>query len=227
MKILSLNLCATWTRPRKERLGLVADFVKANEIDVLLVQEGIRSCFVYDTIRQLAGMLGYDYFAKSTFGWPLFWEFRVGVISRFPIIRTASLNCEIPQAEFLDSIPLPWRRRAVAATVNVPDLGITTLISVHLSSSPKTEAHRASQFLKLHLWINKMPPADVWICGGDFNAAQNDPAFLPVSGTGNVIGQAPDYIFVDGAKIAKDYPALSGHIVTDHDYGIVAEVEKV
>jgi endonuclease/exonuclease/phosphatase family metal-dependent hydrolase len=225
LQILSLNLCASWRRPRAERLQMVADFVQANEIDVLLVQEGVRSCFVYDTIRKLADELGYDYYSKSTFGYPIFYEFRIGVISRFPIIRTASLDAEVPQKEWLDAIPLPWRRRAVAATVDVPDLGITNLVSVHLTSSPKSEFARQCQFFKLQRWINGLPPNDCCIVGGDFNTSQDNPAFAVTMGKAAITGEAPDYICMDGARIVSSSKAFTDRVVSDHA-GVLAQVEK-
>lgn len=225
MKVFTLNLCASWTRPRAERLQMVADFVKENEVDVLLVQEGVRSCFIYDTIRQLADELRYDYFSKSVFGFPLFYEFRVGVISRFQIIDTASLDAEVPQKDWLDAIPLPWRRRAVAATVNVPGLGITTLVSVHLTSSPKSEDSRQSQFRRLHNWIDGLPPDDCCIVGGDFNTSQFTPPFTATFNGTVITGQTPDYICVDGGRIVKGYPVFTDHVLSDH-VGVVAHVEK-
>jgi endonuclease/exonuclease/phosphatase family metal-dependent hydrolase len=225
LKILALNLCASWNRPRAERLQMVADFVQANEVDVLLVQEGVRSCFVYDTIRQLADDLYFNYFAKSVFGFPLFWEFRVGVISRYPIIRTASLNAEVPQKEWLDAIPLPWRRRAAAATVDVPGLGITTLVSVHLTSSPKSEFSRQCQFFKLRHWIDCLPPSDCRIIGGDFNTAQDNPAFEVTFGGMAIAGDPPDYICVDGGRIVKASTVFTDRVVSDHA-GVLAQVER-
>ena len=177
MRILSINLCVSWTTPRKARLRALADFVRAEQIDVLLVQEGIRSCFVYDTIRQLARELGYDYFAKSTFGWPLFWEFRVGVISRLPILHTYAWGHEVKQTSWVDAIPLPWRRRAAAVTVEPPGLGYTHLISVHLTSAPANEGERNEQMSGLLDWIKGLDFAALIVLGGDFNLSREKEAY--------------------------------------------------
>jgi endonuclease/exonuclease/phosphatase family metal-dependent hydrolase len=218
LRILSLNLCASWTSPRKDRLRAVADFVKLHGVDVLLLQEGIRSCFAYDTIRQLAGLLGYDHFSKSTFGYPFFWEFRVGVVSRFKILRTDSLACEVPQTDLIDSIPLPWRRRAVAASLYAPGLGITTAISVHLTSNPETGGGRVEQLKKVRDWKNSLPARDVTIIGGDWNTT------FPRDGE-TMFGQAPDYIFVEGANLTRGEQVFTDHVVSDH-VGIMVEVER-
>ncbi len=221
VKVLTLNLCASWASSRKQRLRMVADFVKANGIDVILCQEGVRICYpVYDSLRYLAGLLGYDYIAKSAFGFPWLYEFRVGMISRYKIAHTAALSCEVPQTDWLDAIPLPWRARAVAAIVDVPDLGITALVSVHLTSAPKTDADKAKQLQLVSGWIAGLPARDVTICGGDFNTSfeGESPFFLRT-------GQTPDYIFVAGAALAKGYPVISDYLVSDH-VGIVAEVKK-
>jgi endonuclease/exonuclease/phosphatase family metal-dependent hydrolase len=227
VKILALNLCTSMAgHPRRERMAAVADFVKSQQIDILLVQEGVRSCLIYNTIRQLAKTLGYDYFAKTSWGFPFFFESMTAVISRFPIIHSTSLSCEVPQTEWLDALPIPWRARAVAATVEAPVMGITTLVSVHLTSSPKTEADRQAQFDKFPRWFLGMAPVDVRVVGGDFNTGQNNSAFKGVFGIDNITGQSPDYITVAGARVLKGYPVLAGQNVTDHRGGVVAEVEQ-
>jgi len=33
----------------------------------------------------------------------------------------------------------PWRKRVVSVATDVPGLGITALVSLHLSSSPQTQ----------------------------------------------------------------------------------------
>jgi endonuclease/exonuclease/phosphatase family metal-dependent hydrolase len=220
MKVLSLNLCAFWTTPSKERRQIVADFVKENEVDVLLVQEGIRSCFVYNTIRKIAGLLGYNHYSKSAFGFPFFYEFQVGVISRFPILWTSSLSCEVPQNEWTDDIPLPWRKRVVAVTVDVAELGRITLISVHLTSSPKTVGDKAKQLAMVSDWKSSLSARDVTVYGGDFNTGFDS---YP-NETG--YGVCPDYIFLEGAKIVNRQTVLTGKIVTDHACGIMVEVGK-
>lgn len=221
MKILSLNLCTSWTSPRRTRLEAVADFVRGAGVDLLLVQEGVRSCFVYDTIRQLARELDFEYFAKSTYGWPFFWESRVGILSRFKIIRTASLSCEVPQTQWVDAIPLPWRKRAVSVTVDVPGLGIMTAISVHLTSNPKTEADRARQLAEVNAWKAALPERDLTVYGGDFNAAFDR---WPKETS---YGFAPDYIFIEGAgKIIEGRPVLTDGVVTDHYGGVLVEVAR-
>lgn len=226
LRVLALNLCGFWTSPLADRLRAVADFIKGNRIDVLLMQEGIRSGFVYDSIRQLAGMLGYEHFARSTFGFPVFYEYRVGVLTHFKIIRTASLACEVPQTEWIDAIPLPWRRRATAVTVDVPGLGITTLVSVHLTSSPKTQAAREEQFIRLWNWIDGLPLDDCCVIGGDFNTSGINPAFSAVFGGAMITGRSPDYICVDGARIIKGTLVFTDHVVSDHA-GVMAEIDRI
>jgi endonuclease/exonuclease/phosphatase family metal-dependent hydrolase len=229
MRILSLNLCVSWIHPRGKRLRAVADYVLDNRVDVVLLQEGIRSCLIYDSLRQLNGMLGgWNLWGRSPFGWPFFWEFRLGIISRYRIIRSSSAYLEVAQSEWVDAIPLPGRRRAVMVQVDVPDLGIANLISVHLTSSPKTEQARGDQYSNLLTWINSLPPADVTILGGDFNLDLDNPCYKQIMlyGFEPVAMAPPDYIFLRGSASCLDRQRVfQGHFVSDHE-GLIAEFGK-
>lgn len=216
MKVLSINLATTWNAPRRDRLRAVADFVLDRGVDVVLFQEGVRSCYFYDTGKMLNEMVGeWNLVARSAYGWPIAWESRVGIISRYRFISTDSLYCEIPQTEFVDAIPLPWSKRAVAATVDVPDLGICNIVSVHLSSSPARELDRTNQLDKVWHWdVVQLPPADVRIIGGDFNQAMSGGA-----------GELPDYIIATKGTIINSEMVFTDHFVSDHS-GVLVEIGK-
>jgi|WetSurMetagenome_2_1015567.scaffolds.fasta_scaffold214230_1 endonuclease/exonuclease/phosphatase family metal-dependent hydrolase len=221
MKVLALNLCVSWKYTREARLSAVAHFCEEQGVDVLLVQEGVRSCFVYDTLRFLAKRLGFHQFCKSNIGFPLFWEFRVGVLSRYPILSAASLNLKIAQnGGLLDRFPLPWRKRAVSVTVDVPGLGIANLISVHLSSCAKTIADKARELALVSEWRQTLSPCDVEVFGGDFNTS------LDGMKAGTSFGASPDYVFVQGGQIINPLKVFPGQTVTDHDCGLLVEVAK-
>jgi endonuclease/exonuclease/phosphatase family metal-dependent hydrolase len=203
----------------------VADFVEANGVDVLLVQEGVRSCFVYDTIRALADDLGFNYFAKSTFGFPLFWESRVGIISRYEITDVLSLDCEVPQTDWLDAIPLPWRKRAVAVAVEPPGLGNTWIVSAHLSSAPASQLARQLQVDALMAWVGDLPIAAITVLGGDFNLGRENPAFQTITRRGFIEAGAstPDFIFIQGAVQFAGQEVLTDREISDHA-GVLVEV---
>lgn len=224
MRALSLNLCASHERPRATRLGEVGAAVKALGVDVLILQEGVRSCWFYDTLHGLADFLGFDIVARSSFGVPFFWEFRVGVLSKFPILSTHAANIEVPQQEWLDSLWVPNRARAVGAVVNAPDLGETALVSVHMASSPATDIDRYEQFMMLMRFVGDLPKTKATVIGGDWNTSKDNPAFVPVHRCGyQVVGQNPDYICVADAAISQTYPVFPSRDVSDHA-GVFAEV---
>ena len=104
--------------------------------------------------------------------------------------------------------------------MNVPGLGITTLISVHLSSSPKTVSDRAKQLQVASDWETSLPARDVIIYGGDFNTSFSG---FPIT---LGYGVTPDYIFVEGAWIVNTQQVLTGQKVIDHAGGVLVEVER-
>jgi endonuclease/exonuclease/phosphatase family metal-dependent hydrolase len=228
MKILTINLCASWNTSRKARLGAVADYVLENKIDIVFYQEGIRSCFFYNTGKQLEKMCGMSYFiAKSTFGWPFFFEFMVGILSSLKIISTDSKYLEVSQTEFVDSIPLPWRKRVVMIQVDYPSLGIINLISTHLTSNPSKQSDRKEQFSNLLTWIQNLPKSDITVLGGDFNVLVDNPVLQSMNlyGFDKVVSSQPDFIFVRGDCQVKGQVIFTDNYISDH-YGVVVEITK-
>ncbi len=230
MKILSLNFCVTHPRPRAERLKALADFIHANGVDVLLMQEGVRSCLVYDTGRQLNRLLGRSWqrFAKSNIGCPFFWEFRVGIFSRYPLLETCHADLSVPIKKSLpDSLPLPWRAHAVGAVIYTPEFGRTHLVDVHLSSGPKTPSDQVDQTRKLLAWAGGLEKAEMAILGGDFNfgAGSSSDVLLVESGY-QVAGEAPpDFIYTAGARVVSRQVVMTDHEITDHDGAVLVEVK--
>ena len=228
MKILSLNLCATYPgRSRHERLKMVRDFVLQEGIDILLLQEGVRSCFVYNTIHKLATMVNGLSYGKTTFGWLFFWEFQVGVISRTGDIgRPFSLGCEVPQTDFLDSLPVLCRRRVAGVRLD----GITFL-SVHLSSSPKTYEDRKEQFNQLTEWIKGVPRP--LVIGGDWNVGPLSPElFSPFIYAARIDAVAPsingvDKVFTSEGLELLNYKMVLTEGVTDHPGGVYLELQQL
>ena len=201
MKILNLNMKVSDAQhSRADRMSPVAQLVKEEGVDVLLLQEGVRSCLVYDSIRSLNKLLGgWNIYERSYVGVPFFWEFRVGILSRFPIVKTSSVYLEVPQDLLLDAVPLPGRRRAILARVQHPDFGEVEFVSVHLTAGPKTEQYRENQFIRLMNWL-----APNWrpvILGGDFNAGRGSSAYQVIESAyfkEIPTGSSPDFIFTPG-----------------------------
>jgi endonuclease/exonuclease/phosphatase family metal-dependent hydrolase len=225
MRILSLNLATSWKTSRKSRMLRVRHFIEDTGVDAVLFQEGLQVCWpAYSSLHDLCPN-GYFSYHRGYIGVPWFYSWRVGVLSRFPIISAASLGCEVPQTEWVDAIPYPGRKRAVSVTVDVPGLGRVSIVSVHLTSSPKTEGDREQQLIKLVRWLPTLPESDVQICGGDWNTDRNNAAFRLTMGVEGITGQAPDYICVRGAQIVKASTVFTDRVVSDH-VGIIAEAEK-
>lgn len=230
MKILSLNFCVSHPRPRAERLKAVADFIHANGVDVLLMQEGVRSCLIYDTGRQLNRLLGrpWQRFAKSNIGFPFFWEFRVGIFSKAPLIETYHADLPVPIKRTLpDSLPLPWRAHAVGAVIYTPEFGRTLLVSVHLSSGPKTPSDQVDQTRKLLAWMGGMEKAGMTILGGDCNfaAGSSSDVLLVESGYQTAGESPPDFIYTAGARVVSHRVVMTDREITDHDGAVLVEVE--
>lgn len=229
MKILSLNFCASHARSRSARLKAVGEFVRANGVDVLLMQEGVRSCLAYDTGRQLSRLLRppWGRYAKSNIGWPFFWEIRVGVFSRYPILKTYHADLSVPIKRTLpDCLPLPWRAHAAGALVDAGCRRIL-LAAVHLSSGPETSADQLNQTYKLLSWIGGLEKTDLTILGGDFNfpADSHSSKLIQASGYQAAGAAPPDFIFTTGAKVISTQVVLTDHDITDHNGAVLVEVQ--
>lgn len=239
MRILEINLCTSLPgHPRSERIAKVRDFIEANGVDVCLFQEGFDICWpIYSTPRQLCPP-GYSLFHHRYLGFLWFATFQVGIISRYPILTnpiltTQTVNIEVPQREWLDWIPLPGRRRAVAVIVNVPGQGTVGLASVHMSSSPNSQAERVEQFYKLASFIDNLTSDKMGfpyslILGGDFNTTLGNPAMEALTNFSIGLkplglGSQPDFIFGRGLSMVSSSVVLTDG-VTDHQGGYLVEV---
>jgi endonuclease/exonuclease/phosphatase family metal-dependent hydrolase len=220
MKILSLNLCLDLSgHSRKERLDKIINFVNQENVDILLLQEGVRSCLLYNTISYLSNKLNFNNYQRSYLGVLFFQEWRLGILSKNEITETNSCYIEIPQKEWLDALPIPFRRRVIATKINN-----IWYVNVHLSSSPKTQTDRESQVNKLLDFVKSLD--SVVVLGGDFNFDKNNNCFKMILDNGfKLIGESiPDFIFVNNDLFGNYKVVLNDGTVTDHKGGILVGV---
>lgn len=220
MKILSLNLCLDLSGfSRKERLDKIINFVNQENIDVLLLQEGVRSCLFYNTISYLSNKLNFNNFQRSYLGVFFFQEWRLGILFKSEIEETSSCHIEVSQKEWLDALPIPFRRRVITTKVNN-----IWYVNVHLSSSPKTQTDRESQVNKLLDFVKSLD--GVVVIGGDFNFYKNNNCFKMIMNNGfKLIGESvPDFIFTNDDLFGNYKVVLNDGTVTDHRGGILVEI---
>ena len=220
IRVMTLNLCADWTAPRNDRLKAVATFCQDNQVDVLLVQEAVSGIGQGNAANFLAGKLGYYYSQVPAFGFPLFYQFNIGVISRWPISQSRSLGCQVPGGVFVDNVPNPCSSRALLVQT-----GGLWFATCHLII-PFTEENHERQVSCI---LGKLPAEVIW--GGDFNSDRNNPAYSIITGAG--FKDAPpagaplvDLIFYRGAnwRLISSTLVLTDHYVTDHPGGVLVEI---
>jgi endonuclease/exonuclease/phosphatase family metal-dependent hydrolase len=164
MKLLQLNLmqCSLYESWRK-RQDKVASLVIRRGVDVLTLQEGAGGLVQtsFSTIGHLAGLLDYDYSEASCFGAPGFLTFRVGIISRLPLLNVERIKLPHQNSDW--SFPYWWKARAIKAQAG--SFG-PTIASTHFSS-PIGDNGRVGQALTLAGALRGKEPL---ILGGDFNS---------------------------------------------------------
>jgi endonuclease/exonuclease/phosphatase family metal-dependent hydrolase len=165
--IISANLWHDWPKHRQfaQRLESFADMVKAENADVVLLQEvSHRSNFHVD--KWLSERLGMAYAYSRANGHEAGIGFEEGlaVLSRFPI-QTLYLQ------QLGSSANIFVHRLAMGVKVLSP-WGPFAAISVHLGLFKRQNSR---QLAHLHTWLNSIMGGLPAIIGGDFNSNENSP----------------------------------------------------
>jgi endonuclease/exonuclease/phosphatase family metal-dependent hydrolase len=208
-KVLTINLCADWNAPRPDRAAKIVETVKAENIDIILFQEGIKGIGQFDMAKSIATQLGYSYVQVPAFGVPGFLEYCIGIISRYPISSIHSAGCQVSGGDPIDKMPFPGSTRGILVKIN--NIWIMTS---HLTV-PVVQSEKEKQVRCLASDI----PAGVCIWGGDFNFGRTDPAYSLIPMMESIYPGNPqvDMMFSRGLKVIESKLMFTDHYVSDHD----------
>ena len=214
IKVLTINLCADWNAPRQARADKIVEFARAEQVDIILAQEGIKGLGQFDMVKYIAAQLNYSYIQSPVFGFPGFYEFSVGIISNSPITDAKIVGCQVVGGDFIDNIPFPGAGRGVLANI----CGIWVMSS-HLTV-PTAQDQRESQVRCLQAAL----PQGMAIWGGDFNFNRDNPAYSLIKmDEAQYPGSAQvDMIFTRHMLCVSSEMVFEDHYVSDHS-GVLAE----
>jgi endonuclease/exonuclease/phosphatase family metal-dependent hydrolase len=235
LSVLSLNLMQKGIAPRRQRLARVAQFVTAQHVDALLLQEGSGGLWdrTVNSLSDLAAMLKdcgglYVHRSRPSVGVRGVLVFRVGVMTRYPIQWVEARRLGHPNGDWFDRWPLPGRRNAVAVGMELPGLGRVTLVSVHFFSGGDKEK-QAEALVAFVQELAVHHPGAATVLGGDFNMGRASAGYRRITAAGFTeltasTGSTIDFIFASGRVRATSAAlAFAANEVSDHP-GIVATV---
>jgi maltose 6'-phosphate phosphatase len=193
IKILTINLLFSEVSDRRKRLRAIADYVAANQVDVLLLQEVVGGELVgtQNSAEDLRGLLrdehNLNYFLRTAFetGVPGLLSTANAILSRFVI--EFSNNQSLPwvtEEEFLGyDVKLP--RNVMLARLLIPGFGEVDVFNTHLCSRFSPE-EREDQLEEVFNFIKKFQndrgASRPTVLGGDMNfdifADHGDEKFL-------------------------------------------------
>ena len=165
ISVLSANLWHDWPRQRSRtaRLAALARLMRAERVDVALLQEVSRTHSLAAD-EWLANELGmaYVYARANGHEHALGFEEGLAVFSRYPL--------RAPRLREFRSTAAPFSRRiALGAILDTP-AGELNAFSVHLSLARKKNAQQIGQ---LQAWIDQVGRDKPALIGGDFNAGEH------------------------------------------------------
>ena len=208
VKVLSINLCAGWNTPRKDRADKIIELVRAEKVDTILFQEGVKGIGQFDMAEYIAKELGYSYCQSPSFGVPVFFEYSVGIISASPMINVQTVGCQAPGDAWLDKYPFPGSGRGAMANI-----GGIQFMSCHLSV-PVPQDVKEKQVSCLQAAL----PPGITIWGGDFNFVRSDPAYSLIKLQEALYSGPPqvDMVFSSGLSVLESRLVFEDRVVSDH-----------
>jgi endonuclease/exonuclease/phosphatase family metal-dependent hydrolase len=217
LKVLTINLCANWNASRKDRVDKLIEFIKAEKIDVILAQEGIRGIGQFNTIKYIAEELGYSYCQSPSFGVPGFIEYTIGVIAASPISESKVVGCQVSGGDPIDKVPFPGSGRGLLVNTG----------SLWFMVSHLTVPVERSQKEKQVQCLMKSIPAGSVVWGGDFNFTRSDMVYPLIQMQEAVYSGNPqvDMIFYKGIALLNSKIVFEDHYISDH-IGVLTEFRK-
>ena len=163
--ILSANLWHDWPRNRrlKERLICFVELIKKEKVDILLLQELVRTN-EFEADKWLRDQLGMAYIYSRTNGTApgIGFEEGLAIFSRYPI-----KNHRLAQLSDQNN---PFSRRMALGTCIETDGGDFLAYSVHLGIIGRQNKIQVS---RLKDWVEEESGDNPAVIGGDFNAEEN------------------------------------------------------
>jgi LPXTG-motif cell wall-anchored protein len=180
IRILTLNVMQRAvvdgvTVPRADRFANIVNYLNSNPpVHALALQElsGGWADGTTDSGADLAGMLGgqYGYYTESSFGFPPFIAFKVGVMPRYTMKHTAA-TALIPPGDYQPDpsyyIDFTGRANVVMCVMDIPGFGVVNLYSTHFytGESIQTQATNLMEFVN----NTEVHPSRATIVAGDMN----------------------------------------------------------
>lgn len=170
--VLCANLWHDWPRGRRlaERLDAFAELVLAESVDLVLLQEVMRSSAVHAD-EWLSERLDMDYVYARAHGHRGLTGFEEGVaiLSRFPLRAAAAAALGPRPGRFL-------RRLALAARIEVGGAGLVA-VTTHLALRRRRNAF---QLAALEAFVEEVAGGRTAVVGGDLNADETRPELRPL-----------------------------------------------
>ncbi|HVT79118.1 MAG TPA: endonuclease/exonuclease/phosphatase family protein, partial [Phycisphaerae bacterium] len=144
-----------------------------HEADIVLLQE-VHARGTRSQAHELADRMGLPHAHFVSVGRTLWWREGVAVISRWPIIHTASQK--LPQSR-LNPVDRFAPRAVFRAVIQSP-AGNLEIYVLHLSLSRSARIRASRSIPDFVTQQRRIVPADFSVIGGDFNASHHEPCVL-------------------------------------------------
>lgn len=188
LKVLTINLLFSEVIYRETRLGIIADFVKAEKearepVDIILLQEVVGGSLsgtmnsALDLKKKLAFRgLEYDLSYRLANGLPGLLTVGNAILSRYKILWTISKTLPFVTEEPFDGFEIPLRRKVMMSRIKIPGFGKINVYNTHLCAfcDPEERFEQTEVLLDFIETVEKF----IWgknpiILGGDFNIDLN------------------------------------------------------
>jgi len=168
LRVVSLNMLHGFPdfRDLPRRMGLIAEGIRRQDADVVLLQEVPWTSATGNAAAALAGELGFNhiYYRASGNHYLIFFEEGEAILSRYPLKDPAFIKLS-PRVDLFE------RRVALAATALTP-WGEVTFVVTHLTD--KAPPKNYGQAESLQKFVEALP-GDFRVVAGDFNAQEDSP----------------------------------------------------
>jgi maltose 6'-phosphate phosphatase len=190
LNVLTINLLFSEVKNREARLMAIAEYIKQNPVDVILLQEVVGGSLAKTAnssvdLQSLLAQNGINYNLAYTManGIPGILSVGNSILSRCEILAQISWTLPFEEEEIFNNFEVPLKRKVLMARLNVPPFGKVHVYDTHLCSycSPDGRYQQAqvlTSFIKNVEYL--FPGSNPIILGGDFNTDLNFPEDYPL-----------------------------------------------